>query len=383
MPFPTFCRICLGCLSSDGFYQHLSITPSVLNRNIRSGLQTSCLFRGLVDNNRREFLIKKIAKLFELNQEKILRMIAERYGLDQTTIKKLGGFESYVFQSGNLILKVTHSLRRSDANLLGEIEFVQYLAAKGLNVAAPVKSFFGQWVERIPIDEGCFLVYAFQEAHGKEPSKKQLNPSFYKKWGQLTGKLHKLSKDYRPSDPHIKRQEWHEEEVLDFKKHIPASQKIIHQKKEKLFKWLHSLPKSSDSYGLTHNDIHYGNIHFADGKLCLFDFDDCTYHWFVNDIAIAIHSVLPDYAYETRFSQIAERFLVQFMDGYSQESQLEKVWLTYLPDFLRLYDLLNYGIFYQNWDMDHLSPARKTTLKRVRHRIENEICIVSSDFLTE
>ena len=49
-------------------------------------------------------------------------------------------------------------------------------------------------------------------------------------------------------------------------------------------------------------------------------------------------------------------------------------------DFLRFYDLIDYGIFYQTWDMNNLSLARKKTLDHVRHCIENEICIVGTDF---
>jgi hypothetical protein len=68
------------------------------------------------------------------------------------------------------------------------------------------------------------------------------------------------------------------------------------------------------------------------------------------------------------------------MKGYYQENQLSPGWLVYVSDFLRFYDLIDYGIFYQAWDMDNLSEARKHTLARVRHRIENEICIVETDF---
>jgi hypothetical protein len=38
------------------------------------------------------------------------------------------------------------------------------------------------------------------------------------------------------------------------------------------------------------------------------------------------------------------------------------------------------GVFYQAWDMNNLSEARKNTLKRVKNRIENEVCIVGADF---
>ena len=325
-------------------------------------------------------MIKEIAEVFEIHQEEVLNIAAKRYGLDRAIIKRLGGFENFVYQSENLVLKITHSIRRSMEYLLGELEFVRFLAENGVSVAEPVPSTRGHLVETIPLDEGYFLIYAFRKAKGAEPTENQLDADFYEQWGRLTGQIHSLTKGFQPSHPSYKRQEWYEEEVLDFAKYVPVSQKIVHQKKEKIFKFLHSLPQNRDSYGLIHNDIHYGNICLANGGLTLFDFDDCTYQYFVIDIAVAIHSVLPGYDHKAQFNRIAEHFLTHFMKGYSQENQLDQIWLTYLSDFMKFYDLIDYGIFYQAWDMKDLSLARKKILERVRYRIENEICIVGMDF---
>jgi len=135
-----------------------------------------------------------------------------------------------------------------------------------------------------------------------------------------------------------------------------------------------------DVYGLTHNDIHYGNIHLHDDNLTLFDFDDCGYHWFANDIAVAVHSVLPGYHLEAEFDSITEDFLTHFMNGYREENQLSVEWLGRVPAFLRLYDLIDYGIIHQAWDLDNLNESRESILNRVRHRIENETYLVNIDF---
>lgn len=323
---------------------------------------------------------KEIAALWEIHQEELLCTAAERYRLDRKTLEPLSGFESLVIQSENLVLKITHSIRRSKDYLLGELEFVQYLAQNGVAVAAPVPSMQSHLVETIALEDGYFLIYAFQKAKGAEPSENELDVDFYEQWGRLTGQIHALTKQFQPSRPAYKRQEWYQEDVLNYDKYVPASQQIVHQKKEKIIRLIQSLPKNRDCYGLTHNDIHYGNIFLADGGLTLFDFDDCTYQWFINDIAIAIHSVLPGYDQEGQFNQIAEHFLTYFLKGYFHENQLDPIWFGYLADFLRLYDLINYGVFHQAWDMNNLSAVRQNTLNRVRHRIENEICIVEINF---
>jgi hypothetical protein len=39
---------------------------------------------------------------------------------------------------------------------------------------------------------------------------------------------------------------------------------------------------------LVHSDLNPTNFHVNDGQLTLFDFDDCTYNWLINEIAIAL-----------------------------------------------------------------------------------------------
>ena len=151
---------------------------------------------------------KEIAALWEIHQEDLLCTAAERYGLDRNTLEPLGGFESYVIRSENLVLKITHNIRRSKEYLLGELEFVQYLAQNGVAVAAPVPSMQSNLVETIALEDGYFLIYAFQKAKGAEPDENELDAVFFEQWGRLTGKIHALTKQFQPSQPAYKRQEW-------------------------------------------------------------------------------------------------------------------------------------------------------------------------------
>jgi len=71
--------------------------------------------------------------------------------------------------------------------------------------------------------------------------------------------------------------------------------------------------------------------------------------------------------------------MTHFMAGHREEKQIDRFWLRHIPNFLKLYDLLNYGIVHQVWDMDHLNEVQKSTLNRIRRRIEHDICI-ETDF---
>ena len=49
------------------------------------------------------------------------------------------------------------------------------------------------------------------------------------------------------------------------------------------------LPRSVEMFGLTHGDVHVGNLRRAGAKITLFDFDDAEYNWFLNDIATLMY----------------------------------------------------------------------------------------------
>jgi Ser/Thr protein kinase RdoA (MazF antagonist) len=327
-------------------------------------------------------LIKEIERIFQNKEDRLIPKTAECYGLAPGELVNLGGFENFVFEVSNhrLIIRITHTIRRSKNYILGELEFIRYLAENKVPVAFPVRSKNGEWVERIHYGDGDFLITAFQQAPGSEPGEGDLTDTFFEKWGRLTGQIHALTKGFRPSHPTFKRQEWYEEDVLNFDKYIPAGQKLVHEMKQKLYSKLWDMPKNTDTYGLLHNDIHYGNIILNDGRLTLFDFDDCTYHWFVNDLAIAVHSILPGYDQEIHYGQIASRFLSKFMKGYRQQNDLGADWMGYIPDFLRLYDFVNYGIIHQTWDLNHLNSKQTEVIDRIRRRIEAETPLVEIDF---
>jgi Ser/Thr protein kinase RdoA (MazF antagonist) len=327
-------------------------------------------------------MIKALETLYEHYQDAVLGVVVERYGIEHVSLTKLGSFESIVYEAehNGLIVKITHSCRRTHDEVIGELEFVRFLSEHDVSVSPPVLSRRGKLVETFRVDPGYFILYALRKAPGHEPLSHELTADFYEAWGQVTGRIHAVSKRFQPSHPAVKRPEWDDEDVLNFSKYVPSSQRRVHEQRDALFGTLQALPQSPDSYGLIHNDLHYGNVVIDDGHFTVFDFDDCRYHWFVNDIAIAVHSVLPGYHRVAQFDAVTRHFMTHFMRGYFQENPIDPCWLDHIPDFLKLYDLINYGVIYQTWDMHHLSHAQRTALKRIQHRIEHSLCIVDTDF---
>ena len=218
--------------------------------------------------------------------------LASRYRVATEDLTDLGGFESFVFEADidgrPTIIKLGHEDRRSLDMLHAEAEFTRFLAAQGIGVAAAIESPSGDLVE--PIDDGVdsrFMAVAWTKAAGDLPVRNLTDPVFWRAHGELVGRIHAATVSFAPSAPLRTRPHWDDPDMLDDSFHIPASDtKAIHET-ERLLGVMQTFDRGSAGYGLVHHDAHLWNLHVEDGSLTLFDFDDCAYTWFVNEIGRA------------------------------------------------------------------------------------------------
>src|SRR5204862_203499 len=106
--------------------------------------------------------------------------------------------------------------------------------------------------------------------------------------GRTLGQIHALSKAYLPSHS-FRRFAWDEDKLLlDINGFLPKSEKIVWREYDMLKERLKDYPKSRQTYGLIHGDLGETNYRYQGTQLNIFDFDDCCYHWFAYDLAIAI-----------------------------------------------------------------------------------------------
>src|SRR4051812_5354527 len=90
--------------------------------------------------------------------DRIREEAAYRYGMRPSDLSSLNAFENFVYEGSNedgadLIVRISHSTRRTFDYTQGEVDFVRYLAAAGLPVSPPVLAESGHFVERIEDSE--------------------------------------------------------------------------------------------------------------------------------------------------------------------------------------------------------------------------------------
>ena len=318
---------------------------------------------------------------------------ARRYGLQPSELAPLKAFENFVYEADTpdgdpIVVRVSHSTRRTLDYTLGEVEFVRYLGAAGIPVAQPVLSDQGQFVERITeaADPAhYFVVTAFERAEGivfddaPPLREKYWKPPLFRDLGRLFARLHNRAQTYKLSNPRFKRQEWYEYDVVDINRFAPPGEQRVRERTYELIERLKRLPTDPAHYGVIHADLHPHNFCFADGRITAFDFDNAEYAWFVKDLAVLLFYVARAEARGKREDAVAA-FFTPFVEGYRELRPLDREWLAQIPDLLSLQRSMNYALFHQYLEPDDRGPETMDGWQRFVRDIESQVPVIDLDF---
>ena len=258
----------------------------------------------------------------------------------------------YQFQSQShwKILRLSHSSHRSEIQIIAELDWVNFLYNYGVSVARPCLSNNQRFTEVFLVQDSYFTAVVFEFAAGQlienaDPS--EWNPSLFLSLGGILGKMHKATQAYHPQHLEEKRPNWYQDDLIQNKRaYLPPNQMDAADEIDAILKQFSQLPTSPDDYGLVHNDVNPTNFHVQQSKIILFDFDDCAYNWFINDIAVAMplySKMFSEPDWETRLRE----YICWFMRGYSAENHLDDKWLSLLPICMRLQNLITLVAMHQ------------------------------------
>jgi len=121
---------------------------------------------------------------------------------------------------------------------------------------------------------------------------------------------------------------------------------------------------------------------FVDGQgvITLFDFDDCNYSWFINDIAIVLFYIAMGKEDQAAFTR---EFMTHFLHGYREENQLDKSWLKEIPAFLKLREIDLYAVIHRSFDVENIDhPWVAMYMENRKQRIEEGIPFIDFDFFS-
>jgi Ser/Thr protein kinase RdoA (MazF antagonist) len=304
-------------------------------------------------------------------------------------VKIGGGFENKTFgfdsSESRLIIRVTRPDHKTITEVKAETDWLTYLSEHGAPVVRVIPSKNENLVEIVDTDLGAISVVCFEWAQGSIVTKEDFSPDLFKTWGEAIGKLHRLTKDYKPPSKTTGRIQWFDDEYLD-RSLIPADQEKVLERFDVLIDYFKDKPTARDSFGLIHQDVHKDNLFRDNGKLTVLDFDDSVYGFFVFDIANALGFSIWDKTENMTNREFANFYLKHFMTGYERENQLDESWEDDLPRALKLFEFIHYNAFNMDYDLagkgifNDLDERTKHILMKYRKSIEENLPYIENTF---
>ena len=248
--------------------------------------------------------------------------LAGRFGASR--LKPIGGFENLLFRSldpPGMVIRVTHTSRRSVGMVEAEVAFMHHLGSHGVPVVVPVESVEGALVTSFVFEDGSeTVVHGMSEAPGETRHPRTWSDDDLVAMGELLGQCHVAAAVFDP--PGVRRPAW-TDDAFDPGSHLLDDRDFAAAWRQVRTEAAGHPAGRADM--LIHQDAHFGNVHIEDpARLTLFDFDDCAYGSAVHDIAMVFFYWLmvgwDDEVAETR------RFFDRLLTGYRRHADLDGDW---------------------------------------------------------
>ncbi|MGG3739206.1 phosphotransferase enzyme family protein [Aeribacillus pallidus] len=326
-----------------------------------------------------------------LRQSTLIAMLTPLYGSQVSDFQLVTeGYQNMMVrcnhQGETVFIRVTAARRKSVSMIEAELEWLRILRKTGLSVPSPRISNKENWIETITLRKNTFYAIAFSKVYGRSidvTKPQQWNDHLFEKWGETLGQIHSAVPNHKIARPY-----WGgtftsvSDTIAFFEKNEDC---ILKARLFDIVSQIENLSRSTDTFGLIHNDFHQGNVLVHEKGIGIIDFDDCEYGWYAQDIAVALyHAFWQATALGSSDLSFGFTFLQSFLNGYRKTRNLSPETVQQIPLFLRWRDFVLYALFMKNWPLDSLEAWQTYTLDRLRKRMKhrNPIIPLSSNELT-
>lgn len=225
-------------------------------------------------------------------------------------------------------LRFAESAERTGAEIEAELALLGFLDSLGMRVTTPVASKAGRCVETVETDLGTFHAVVFAQLQGAQVDIEELSTAQFEIWGATLGKLHARMHLYQ--DPRVSARPTCRDHLNMARISLPKDEPRVQAECDHLTSFVSALPVTETNYGLIHGDFELDNLFWQDETIAMLDFDDCSYSWYVADVAFALRDL-----FETGVDLSHPSFRT-FIGGYSQHYCLDEELISHLPTWMRL-----------------------------------------------
>ncbi len=215
-----------------------------------------------------------------------------------------------------------------------------------LETPAPVPGTDGALLRTLRLGDTERSVVAFEYVPGRSPDPQEDLTGWFTRLGAVTARLHAHARHWtRPDD--FQRKGWTVETMLGPHGHwgdwrqarglSTAGEALLARAAATLTEALARYGQAPDRFGLIHGDLRLANLLVdevsVDGnRLCVIDFDDCGFGWFLYDFAAAV-SFFEE-------SPAVPALMAAWVEGYRRVAPLSDADLGVLPALILLRRML-------------------------------------------
>ncbi|MBU0935995.1 MAG: phosphotransferase [Spirochaetes bacterium] len=288
--------------------------------------------------------------------EELIALLAPAFGLDRNGISFLTEGENLIFlyqnDSDRRILRVSGNHDRRRADIEAEMDFMLWLNHCGDVAVRVLPTSEGSCLAELPLEGKTRYAICYEMLERPFPGKQAWDSKMFTRLGERCGQLHQASLQYKPGT--TQRYQWHENPDLHYIMSLDGKYRLVAERTQTLVERLRALPADRSKFGLIHADLHCGNMGWdRQGQIRFYDFDDCHYGWFMQDLAVALFFSYwePDMLggimnHSSGDTNHAADFAGSFLAGYRRHASPDSVQLSALGDLLKLQRCLLWGVLH-------------------------------------
>jgi Ser/Thr protein kinase RdoA (MazF antagonist) len=280
--------------------------------------------------------------------DNVLLDIAKQFNKNAVSVELLTKCRNTIYKvncaNDMFVLRVSSEKHRNAEQIKSELDFQRYLYNNGAAVSKPLQTEAGETCLPFEMDNSNFIGSAFEYIEGKGwDERKDNSEEIFIIIGRTLGKIHRLSKVYKPLNV-IKRRLWSEQQELLTADILKKHSAELYDKYLYFMRKMNKEEKTENTFGLTHGDYLVSNYLIDDeNNITVIDFDECEYSWFAADLAICMRAylfwtenpaTLPTKANE------AEIIHYNLLLGYSSENTITKSMVYDLEKYIKIRDYI-------------------------------------------
>jgi Ser/Thr protein kinase RdoA (MazF antagonist) len=263
------------------------------------------------------------------------------YGLTGATVTHLGTSENVTLrtfaENHAAVLRIYRIGHRSRSAIEAELAWMDALRRDaGVSTPETLRTRSDERISPLATTGGDTYCVAFRPLPGKEPPEDRLQGWFHE-LGILCARMH----DHASTWAHLAALDrprldwntligaaaiwgpWSRAQRLG-----PATMPTLHRVAERIRSRLQGYGTSERVYGLIHGDLRLQNLLVDDHTVHVIDFDDCSFCWWLYDLATAL-SLIEDLP-------TAPRLLHSWLEGYCSRRPLQPQDLEIIPDLIMM-----------------------------------------------